>query len=678
MRHPPLTAALVFAVLLGSPSAFSLAGATPTASEPFYPAGLNPAMLASMVDGDLAEARAAADRLAAVKGRRTANNTLRPFDDANNAMDNATALAGIATQVHPDSLIRAEGLRAEERITRFRAGFEADPRVYRAFAAIDTTPLTPEERFLVARVRRSYHRAGADQDEGTRDRFRALSETLERLETRFASNIGADTTRIPATSDEVAGMPQEWVAAHPRDAEGRVVLTTSWSDISAINGYSMSLPLRRRVMKAFYRRGWPANKVVLDSLLHVREEIAHLAGSHSWASYQAETRMAVSPEAIRAFIDRLRAAAEPARQRLAARYLERLRREDPSLTQLQVSDLSLAAELIRREQYSVDKREIRAYFPFERVKEGVLAVAQEFFGLEFRRVDVPVWHPSVEAYEVRDKGRLVGRFYLDLHPRPGKIPFGATYNLRAGITGRQLPEAMLVARLPGGQPGDPGLMDLTGVTGVTAFFHEFGHLMHWMLAVRPYVSTGGWPAELDFVEVPSIMLEEFIQQPVVLKRLSGHFESGSPIPDDLLKRIHEADAFTRPMQVAQFAASSTLSLELHDRPANQVNPDSIARQAFATCLGAELDPDVHFPTAFEHMGITVYSATFYTFLWSQVIAKDLWSAFDRDHPLDPTTAKRYRDAILRPGKSRPASLSIQGFLRRPFDLASWRRWLEGE
>ncbi len=454
--------------------------------------------------------------------------------------------------MHPDSAVRAEGFRAAERISRFRSEFATDPHVARAFAALDTTALTPEERLLVTRVRRDYRRAGADRDEATRTRFRSLLETHDRLNTEFLRNIASDTTTIAATPEELASMPQEWLATHARDAQGRVILTMSLSDVAVVNGYSLSLALRRRLISAYYRRGWPANGEVLNSLLHVREEIAHLAGSRDWASYQAETRMAGSTDAIRAFIDRIRVAAEPARKRLAARGLERLRRDDPSINTLRPADLSLATELIRREQYGVDKREVRAYFPFARVKKGVLAIAAEFFGVEFRRVDIAVWHPSVEAYEVRDHGRFIGRFYLDLHARPSKTAegFGSTQELRGGIAGRQLPEAVLIARLPGGEPGDPGLMDLAGPTGLTVFFHEFGHVMHLLLSARPYVSTGGWPDELDFVEVSSQMLEEFIQQPAVLRRLSGHVETGAPIPEDLLKRMHDADALDRPMAAA--------------------------------------------------------------------------------------------------------------------------------
>lgn len=319
-------------------------------------------------------------------------------------------------------------------------------------------------------------------------------------------------------------------------------LTRDSSNVSEARGDLADLQRRRRNA---YRRGWPANGEVLRSLLRVREEIAHLAGSRDWASYQTEIRMAGSPDEIRSFLDRIRTAAAPARKRAAAKYLERIRRVDPAVTRLGVAEVGVAGELIRREEYAVDAREIRAHFPFERVKKGVLAIASEFFGLEFRRVDLPVWEPSVEAYEAREQGRLIGRVFLDLHPRPGKVAIGSNRTLRPRITGRQLPEVMVAVGLPGGAPGDPGLTD---VANIRTFFHELGHAVQSLLAVRPYVSTGGGlvattvavPDEPDFREVPSSMLGHLVEQPVVRRRLSGHVETGAPIPDDLIKRMREA------------------------------------------------------------------------------------------------------------------------------------------
>jgi Zn-dependent oligopeptidase len=591
-------------------------------SDPVYPAGLDAPMVARLVDARLAAARVAVERLVAVRARRTAANTLRPFDDAVNAIQLAQGLTAIAAQVHPDSAIRTEGLRSKEKISRFRAELAVDPRVARAFAALDTNALTPEEKLLVERVRRDYHRAGADGDEATRARFRTLFETQDRLDTEFFRNIGNAPPTTPS-----------------------------------------------------YQRGWPANGPVLDSLLHVREEIAHLAGSRDWASYQAETQMTGSTDAIRAFLDRLRSASEPARKAAVARYLERARREDPSITTLRIRDMTRAAQLIRREQHALDPNELRVYFPFERVKQGALAVAAEFFDVEFRRVDVPVWHPSVDAYEVKEHGRLIGRFYLDLHSRPEKTPkIGSTLALRGGITGRQLPEALLTAQIPGGNPGDPGLM---APAAIRTFFHEFGHVMNVLLSARPYVSTGGRPEEVDFGEVASLMLEDFVQQPAILRRLSAHVQTGAPIPDDLIKRIQDADTFSRPMQVGSFLAQSVVSLEIHERPAGKVEPDALARQAWAADMGVDLDPEMHFAASTEHFSRPEYSASMYTYLWSQVIAKDLWSAFDPANPLDPKIAQRYRDAILRPGRSRPPAQSVREFLGRPFNLDAWQRWLEG-
>ncbi len=523
-------------------------------------------------------------------------------------------------------MIRAEGLRARERVSQFRAQFATDPAVAKALAALDTTRLTPEERLLVARIRRDYHRAGADGTEATRARLRVLLETHDRLSSEFLRNIAAADPEVPAGS---------------------------------------------------FRRGWPANGAVLASLLHTREEIAHLAGDRDWASYQAETRMAGSTDAIRAFLDHVRSASDSARKRAVARYLERARRDDASITRLALSRVSPTGDLIRREQYAFDLRDVRAYLPFDRVKKGVLSIVAEFYGVEFRQVDIPAWHPSVEAYEVSDHGRLIGRFYLDLHPRPERIPnaLGRTVPLRGGITGRQLPEAILVAALPGGKPGDPGLM---GPAGIGTFFHEFGHVMNYLLSIRPYVSTGGFPEKVDFMEVPSLMMQDLAEQPVVLRRLSAHFQTGAPIPDDLLKRMEDANAFRRPMDVGSSLAIATLSLELHDRPADTVDPDALARRAFAADMGVDLDADAHVATGLEHFGVTQYSSNFYTFPWSQVIVKDLWSAFDPANPLDPRAARRYVDTLLRPGNSRPPAGSVREFLGRPFNLASWQRWLEGD
>ena len=643
-------------------------------STPFYPPGLDAPMLRRLVDGHLAAGRAAIERLAAVTGTRTAANTLRPYDDAYNHAYLAGSLARLAINVHPDSAVRGEGVHAQQRVTDFESSVKGDRRVADAIYALDTTGLTGEERRLVAALRRDFRRAGHELDESAQARLRELRATTSRLGTVFERDIAEDTTTIPATVAELEGMPPDWIAAHPRDAEDRVLLSTKYPDFFPVIGYAAHRPLRRRMLVAFANRGWPANVAVLDSLLHAREAIARLLGYPDWVSYQAETRMVGSADTIRAFLDRVHAAARPGLERLAAAYLARLRQDEPGASSVDMADQSYLAELIRRERYALDGREVRAYFPVDAVKDGVLRVTAELFGLEFRRASVPVWHPDVEAYEAWEGDRLLGRFYLDLYPRPGKYSHATTMALRQGINGRQTVEVMLVTNFPRAEDGGPGLMGHTDpISGVTTFFHEFGHVLHVLFIQQQYM-TGDW--EHDFTEVPSQVLEELAWQPAVLQRITRHAETGAPIPAELVARMRAADAFDRPTQAAMQMAFSATSLGLHDRPAAQVNPDSLMNAAFSTYLSVT-PGDLHFVTSIEHLGMEDYSGTMYTYLWSQVISKDLWSAFDPANPLNPGPARRFRDAILRPGGTRPAAELVRDFLGRPFGFASWQQWLEG-
>jgi len=663
-----LTAALLLLGAGGLPNV--TAQQTPA---PLFAGQLDAVQLGRMVDSHLVSARRSFETMLSVQDERSASNTLRPWDDAMNAAMAASGLADIAVNVHPDSGVRKEGLQAVERVSTFRNTVTADPRAARAFASLDTTRLSPVERRLTSLALRDFRRAGAFLPEAQRHQVRKNLETLDRLSTTFARNLAEDTTKIVVSESELTGMPADWIARHRRDSTGKLILTLQNPDIFPVLDYAADRSLRQRMWLGFENRARAPNLVVLDSLLRIREATARLLGYRTWGDYQAEPAMAGSADTIRVFIDRVREAAAPANASLLKRLLAQLREEDSSVEHLALWDARHASELLRRSEYQLDSRMVRSYFPFEAVRKGIIAVTSELFGVTIRSTKVPVWHRSVEAYEVLENQRLLGRFYLDPHPRTAKYQHAAVFPLRAGIAGRQVPEALLVTNFPGGEPNEPGLMQLSEVV---TFFHEFGHLMHDMFARQPYGSVQ-WPAEQDFVEAPSQMLEEFVQLPAVLARLSRHVKSGRPIPDSLVTRVRAADEFGRPRDAVFQAALAKLSLELHSHPVDSLDVDSVSYRALADLTGLVVPKPSHRATAFDHLGVSGYAATYYNYLWARVISKDLWSAFDVERPLDPGPARRYRDLVLRPGGGRHSAELVRDFLGRPFAFESWQRWLEG-
>jgi thimet oligopeptidase len=296
-------------------------------------------------------------------------------------------------------------------------------------------------------------------------------------------------------------------------------------------------------------------------------------------------------------------------------------------------------------------------------------------GLTYKRIEnADLWDPSVEAYEVWEDGRMIGRFYLDLHPRPGKFNHAANFGIRNGVEGIQIPEAALVCNFAGGKPGDPGLMEHGDVV---TFFHEFGHLLHSVLGGHErWENISGISTEWDFVDAPSQMLEEWAWNPGVLQTFAKHYQTGEPIPAEMVERMRRADWFGRATSIAYQTLYSAISLDYYNRPAKDVDTDAILRSLEPKYTPYASVPDTHFQAAFGHLD--GYSAIYYTYMWSLVISKDMFSKFDRSNLLDPAIAKRYRDTVIGQGGSAPAAKLVHNFLGRDYDFRSFDEWLAGE
>jgi thimet oligopeptidase len=645
---------------------------TGASRRPFWSGHPTPEQLAAGVDRRLARARQTRDRLLAATGRRTVANTLVPYDDLQRDMDGAANEAHLIAAVHPDSVMRTTAEAAEGRASELSTEVSLDRGVYEALEAMDLAGADPVTRHYVERTLLSFRLAGVDKDDAARRKIRALREELVQLGQAFSRNIRDDVRKVEANPADLDGLPADFIASHPAGPEGRVTVTTAYPDALPVFTYARNPDFRKRLRIEFDNRAYPVNQAVLEKMIARRDELARLVGYTSWADYITADKMVGSAASASAFIDRIVVASDPAARTDYERLLQRKRQDDPAATEVTRWESAYYRELVRRADFDFDSQRVRPYLAYDAVKQGVLDVTARLFGVTFRRMrEAPVWDPSVEAWEMLEGGRLAGRFYLDMHPRPGKYEHAAHFPIRTGTSDGALPEGVLVCNFPGGAAGDPGLMTHDDVVSL---FHEFGHLMHTLLASHQrWAGVGGVRTEWDFVEAPSQMLEEWTWDPAVLATFARHHQTGKPIPADLVRQMRRASDFGRALDVRQQMVYARVSLSLYDRPAAQVDADSIITAVTRAYTPFPPIPETHFQTSFTHLD--GYSAIYYTYMWSQVIAKDLFSGFDQRDLFAAAPARRYRDNILAPGGSAPADSLVKRFLGRPFTFAAWQEWL---
>jgi thimet oligopeptidase len=679
-RTAPLRRLAAAALLFLAPAAPgpALASAPGRPSDPpFFSGSPDTAAFRASADGQLAEARKALQRMLNVRGTRTIENTLVPYNEVMAYAGDASSESSLLSEVHPDSAYRTLGEEVTQIASKFLDDLSLNRAVYDALRAVDVSRADSATQYFMMRTLRDFRRAGVDRDDSTRARIAGLLETLVKTGQDFSRNIRDDSRTITVDGVQaLEGLPPDFLASHRPDPDGKITLSIENPDYFPVIRYAKNGEVRRRLMHADLNRAYPANMAVLDSLIAQRYRLARILGYPDWAEYITEDKMIGNAKNASEFIDRLGRTTKARAEGEYAVYLKRKQEDDPAAKQVNRWEMAYYGRLIRMRDYQYDPEKSRAYFPFDRVKQGVLDVTERMFGLEFRRVEgAAVWHPSVELYEVREGGRFLGRFFLDLHPRPGKFNHAAKFTIHQGAAGIQTPQHALVCNFPGGTPGDPGLMEHSDVQ---TFFHEFGHLLHSILGGQGrWEPISGTRTERDFVEAPSQMLEEWCWNPRVLATFARHYQTGEPIPADMVQRMKRADAFGRALQVATQAYYSAVSLEIYNRPPDQVNTDRVVASLEPRFTPVPRMADTHMQTSFGHLD--GYSAVYYTYMWSLVISKDMFSAFDPNDLTNPAVAMRYRDTVLRPGGSRPARELVSGFLGREYGFAAFDAWLaEGQ
>jgi thimet oligopeptidase len=600
--------------------------------------------------------------------------TLTAYDQAMLALGDAAARASVCRNAHPASAMRDAADECEREIEALSTELQLDRGIYDALEALDPSEADDATRHYLKKTLRDLRRAGVDRDDATRSRVKILRDELVRIGQEFGKNIIEDVRTLELEPAELDGLPADYVKSHRPgpESDGKVRISTDNTDYVPFVTYARSASARERLWRLYRLRGYPLNLGVLDRMLATRYELATLLGYPSWAAYATEDKMIGTAAQAADFIARITTASAGRAERDYAQLLERKRQDDPRTAEVEAWDSAYYQDRVSAERYGFDSQKLRPYLEYPRVKAGVLEITGKMFGVEYRSVpDAQVWHEDVEVYDVVEGQRVLGRIYLDMHPREGKYKHYAQFTLQTGLGSDRVPEGVLICNFP--RPGtEPALMEHDGVR---TFFHEFGHLLHHVLGGHTrWAGISGVATEWDFVEAPSQMLEEWVWDPATLRTFARHVETGEPVPEDLIERARRADQYGKGLWVRQQMFYAAVSLEFHAR-----DPRGLDTTRFIAELQNRYTPfryvdGTFFQASFGHL--SGYSAVYYTYMWSLVIAKDLFSVFATEGLLNPQPAARYRRAVLEPGGSLPAAELVKNFLGRSYRFDAYQKWLD--
>ena len=627
---------------------------------------------ASGISEDLDAALSEADRLVAgvvdPTAEATYDSVLAPLNDIEDLLVRTYGRTAFMGYVHTEKEVRDAGNAAEERIQKWAVELVFRPDFYRAIKSYSESPeaagLTGERRRMLEFLLRDLRKAGHELDDDSRAEVKKLTERLVELGVLFQRNIDEHQDHLLVTRDDLEGMPESYIEGlEAGDTEGTLKVTMAYPDVVPFMENSPRRDLREELSRKFNSRAVEPNRPLLEEAIAARQRIAEIFSQPSWAHHQLEEKMAKNPEAVRSFYAALLPGLSEIGQTELGKLTEMLR-ADGFDGELQGYDFRYYDTQLRRRDYGVDPTEVAAHFPLQQVLDGMLELTGEVFGLRYRKVDRPSWHPDVLAYAIDDDatGQEIAHFFMDLFPREGKFSHAAAFPL---IPGRRLadgsyqkPMAAIVANFT--KPGTerPSLLQHQEVE---TFFHEFGHILHQTLTRAELTKFSGTSTEGDFVEAPSQIMENWTWQPQVLARFARHYRSGQPIPPELVSQLTAAKNLNIALLTLRQAQFGLLDMWMHDETPQKDLDDIHVRSTQVSLF--PVHPDTFYPASFGHL-LGGYDAGYYGYLWSEVYGDDMWSRFEKEGVTNPEVGADYRREVLERGGSRDGMEHLRAFLGR--------------
>lgn len=679
----PTPTTIVTPVAPTEPSASSTA-MTPDPSAEFDPVRLGMTVdgVKKLCDDHLASAQKLLDGLRSLKGapaeKLTYDATLGAFDDLILELNTAGEFPYLMGVAHPDGAVREAAKSCEPRTDKFMTNLWLDAdvaTVLKAYAA-KGEKLEGERARLLADTLRDFRRNGLDLPPEKQERLKELNEQITARGQEFTSNIASSTGHVLVKKAQLDGLPDEYVASHPPDAEGNIKVTTDYPDYFPFITYAKDRKAALQLYVEFTNRGGDKNVKLLETMLRLRDEKAKLLGYKTWADYAIEPRMAKTPDTVRKFLTRVRdALKEPAKKELAEFVKKNAELGAKKTDKLLPPDRYYLEDRIRESKFKLSSKELSEYFEVRAVTKGLLDITSKMYDLTLKQVPAEAWHADVTAYEVWSKDRRVGKFYLDLYSRPDKYKHAAMFNVRTAKRAKdgtyRTPMAALVCNFP--KPGaQPALMQHDEVV---TFFHEFGHVLHHLLTRSELASFSGTATVRDFVEAPSQMFEEWAWSREVLDLFAAHHKTGEKLPDSIFSAMLASRSFGRALATQRQLFLAMLDLEYHSRtpPIDTTRALKEVQNAFDAFPYVD---GTHFQSSFGHL--VGYEAGYYGYQWALSLSRDVLTRFKKEGLMSTATAQSWRDEVLSKGGGTDERTMIARFLGREPNEDAYIAYLKGQ
>ena len=630
-----------------------------------------PAALDAKCDQYIGAIEARRDQLIGASGAATLENTLRPYDEVVALVSAGAGEFSLYQQVMLNAELREAGANCYAKLVSLDSEINLSRPIYDRIAAIDLASADLETRSYLEEIRGKFERAGVALDDVKRSRVQAIQDRLGELSTALARNIADDVRTIRLKPDELKGLPQDYIDAHAAGEDGMVTLNTTYPDYIPFMTYAESDDARQRFSEIYGQRAYPQNDDVLREIFTLRSELANLLGKRNFAEVALADKMVNTPEKVSQLIADTYAIARPVAEREYAQNLAVLQSIDPAATRIEPWQRTFVENKAKQQLFDYDTQEVRKYFSYNNVRDGVLELTEDMFGVEIKQWDTAVWHPDVEAYEMLQDDKVIGRFYFDNHPRPGKYTHANMIPIYPGLVSieGEVPVGALVQNLPKGDHST-GLMEHGDVE---TLLHEFGHMIHVMFGDRQdWFGQASLAVEWDMVEAPSQMLENWVYDYDTLAKFAVDAQ-GNVIPRELVEKMNRVKSFNRGIQELRQLGLTNVSLRFHTDPV-PADLGAATREWRNQYDIFEMPVTDQMQSSFSHLD--GYSAYYHTYLWSRVLSADLFARFEREGLRNPQTAADYRNYVLAPGGSKPAAQLMRDFLGRDVTLEAFRAEIE--